>query len=285
MSSPARGAVVVTGASTGIGCAAALHLAAAGFHVYAGVRREPDAESLRREGGVRVEPILLDVCDREGLTTAAKTVAAQVGDAGLAGLVNNAGIGVGGPLEFLPLDELRRVLEVNTVGAVATTQTFLPLLRAGRGRVVFVSSVSGLLAAPFAGPYAASKFALEALADSLRVELAPWSIAVSIVEPGDIQTPIWEKTQRYADEMLAGLPAEAKSLYGEAAERVRARLEESARGAAPVEVTSRAIAHALTARRPRTRYLVGANAKTIAFVARFVPDRIRDRVVERVLAG
>jgi NAD(P)-dependent dehydrogenase (short-subunit alcohol dehydrogenase family) len=280
-----RGAVVVTGASTGIGRATALHLDRLGFRVFAGVRREPDAESLRRDGSPRLEPVRIDVTEAKSLAAAAARVAGETGDAGLAGVVANAGIGLGGPLEFVPLDDLRRQLEVNVVGVVATLQAFLPAVRRARGRVIIVGSNSGRLAAPFAGPYAASKFAVEAIADSLRVELRPHGVQVALIEPGAIATPIWDKTQRYADEAMAQMPEEAKRLYAEGLATVLRSLEQSARGALPPERCARAIEHALTARRPRTRYPVGAEAWISTLVARFVPDRIRDRLITKILAG
>jgi NAD(P)-dependent dehydrogenase (short-subunit alcohol dehydrogenase family) len=279
------GAVLVTGASSGIGRKAALLLDRDGYRVFAGVRREPDGESLRREASERLTPVLLDVTDAASIAAAAKEIEAELAGAGLAGLVNNAGIGVGGPLEFLPLEELRRVLEVNAVGVVAVTQACLPLLRRARGRVVVVGSISGRLSVPFGGPYCASKFAVEALCDSLRMELAPWGMQVSLVEPGDVDTPIWEKTQGYADRMLAKLPQAARELYADAIVAVRRQLDQSARGASPPEACARAIAHALSARRPRTRYLVGTDARIQAAVVRFLPDRLRDRLVTRLLAG
>lgn len=277
------GAVVVTGASSGIGRATALHLDALGFQVFAGVRREPDGASLRRDASPRLRPVILDVTDAASLATAAKEVEADLDGEGLAGLVANAGIGVGGPVEFVPLDELRHVLEVNSVGMVATLQAFLPLVRVGGGRIVAVGSISGRLAAPFAGPYAASKFAVEALCDSLRVELRPWGLHVALVEPGDVATPIWEKTQRFADEMLARLPDEGRRLYGDLIPAVRERLAQSAKGAASPEGCARAVHHALTARRPKSRYLVGSDAKAQAALAWLVPDRWRDALIARLL--
>jgi NAD(P)-dependent dehydrogenase (short-subunit alcohol dehydrogenase family) len=276
---------VITGASSGIGRAAALHLDGLGFRVYAGVRREPDAAALQRDASPRLAPLRLDVTDTESLEAGAKRVEAEVGSAGLAGLVANAGIGLGGPLEFVPLDDLRRQLEVNVVGVVATLQAFLPAVRAARGRVVIVGSDSGRLAAPFAGPYAASKFAVEAIADSLRLELQPFGVQVALIEPGAVATTIWDKTQRYADEALARLPAEAQRLYGEGIASVRERLAERARDAAPVEGCARAIEHALTARRAPSRTLVGTDAKIVGLVARFLPDWLRDRLVTRIMAG
>jgi NAD(P)-dependent dehydrogenase (short-subunit alcohol dehydrogenase family) len=278
-----RGAVVITGASTGIGRATALHLDAEGFEVFAGVRREPDATSLRREASPRLRTLIFDVTDADSLVAAAKEVGAELEGRGLAGLVANAGIGVGGPVEFVPLDELRHVLEVNTVGMVATVQAFLSLVRQAGGRIAVVGSVSGRLAAPFAGPYAASKFAVEALCDSLRVELRPWNLHVALVEPGDVATPIWEKTQRFADELLARLPDEGKRLYGDLIPMVRERLATSAKGAASPEGCVKAVQHALTASRPKSRYLVGSDAKAQAALAWLVPDRWRDALIARLL--
>jgi NAD(P)-dependent dehydrogenase (short-subunit alcohol dehydrogenase family) len=280
-----RGGVLITGASSGIGRATALHLDRLGFRVYAGVRREPDAAALRRDASPRLAPLLCDVTDAESLRAAAKSVEAEVGAAGLAGLVANAGIGLGGPLEFVPLDDLRRQLEVNVVGVVATLQAFLPAVRAARGRVVIVGSDSGRLAAPFAGPYSASKFAVEAIADSLRLELRPFGVQVALIEPGAVATTIWDKTQRYADEALARLPAEAQQLYGKGIADVRERLAERARDAAPAEGCARAIERALTARRAPSRQLVGSDAKVVGFVARFLPDWLRDRLVTKIMAG
>ena len=178
--------VVITGASTGIGAACALHLDQWGWRVFAGVRKQGDAEALRAQGSARLTPVSLDVTDTVSISTAASAVAGAVGAAGLAGLVNNAGIVVPGPIELLPLSDLRRQLEINVVGQVAVTQAFLPLIRAGRGRIVNMGSIAGRMATPFTGAYGASKFALEALTDALRLELQPWGISVSIIEPGAV---------------------------------------------------------------------------------------------------
>ncbi len=176
--------VLITGASTGIGEACALWLQDRGYRVFAGVRKSTDAEALQQKSKGHLTPVLLDVADEASIREAVQFVLTQ--EPKLEGLVNNAGIAVAGPLEFVPLQELRRVLEVNVVGQVAVTQAFLPLLREARGRVVLMSSISGRVAAPLMGPYAASKFALEAIGDALRRELAPWGIEVSIIEPGNL---------------------------------------------------------------------------------------------------
>jgi NAD(P)-dependent dehydrogenase (short-subunit alcohol dehydrogenase family) len=275
------GAVVVTGASTGIGRATALRLAGSGMRVFAGVRRQQDADALSKESA-GITPLLLDVTDSESLRNAAAVVTAAVGDRGLQGLVNNAGISGGAPTEFLPLDDLRAMLEVNVVGVVATTQAFLPLIRAGRGRIVIIGSVGGRMAVPFLAAYGMTKAAVSALSDSLRGELRPWGIHVALVEPGAIRTPIWEKGLRSVDESGDRWPAQAMELYGEAIPRMRSITEKTASHAIPADNVAKVVEHALTATRPRTRYLVGTDARVQALVRR-VPDRARDAMVARTI--
>jgi NAD(P)-dependent dehydrogenase (short-subunit alcohol dehydrogenase family) len=282
MAAAAR-SVVITGASTGIGAACALHLDTLGFRVFAGVRKQADAETLKSQASPRLVPVSLDVTDTVSIATAAAAVQGAVGPAGLDGLVNNAGIVVPGPLEFLPLNELRRQLEINVVGQVAVTQAFLPQLRAARGRIVNMGSISGRMATPFVGAYAASKFALEALTDALRLELAPWGISVSIIEPGSVATPIWEKTTRIAEGMLAAIPPEAFVLYGPALAAVRKSAEYAERHAVAPEEVAKAVTHALTAAKPRTRYVIGRTAKIQAALSFLVPDRIRDGMVAKAM--
>lgn len=189
-----RGTVLITGASTGIGEACALRMDHAGYMVFAGVRREADGEKLREKSSSRLSPIMLDVTDTASIERAAETVRATVGESGLTGLVNNAGISVPCPIEFIPLRDLRLQLEVNVVGQVAVTQAFLPLLRQSRGRIVLMSSLCGFISMPGLDAYNASKHALEAIADVLRRELQPAGVRVSIVQPVFISTPIWEKS-------------------------------------------------------------------------------------------
>lgn len=278
----ARGAVVVTGASTGIGEACTLGLDGLGLRVFAGVRKAADGDALTQKASGRLTPVLLDVTDAATIAAAAETVAKAVGEAGLAGLVNNAGISVAGPLEFLPIAELRTQLEVNVIGQVAVTQAFLPMLRKARGRVVNMGSIAGRSATPFVGAYCASKFALEALTDALRMELRPWAIAVSIVEPGAVATPIWEKSVARASATMERLPPQARDLYGQALTTMREASERMARGAIPTDRVVAAVVHALTAARPKTRYLVGTDAKVQAAL-RVLPDRLRDRLIVRAM--
>ena len=219
-SNGARGAVVVTGSSTGIGRACALHLDRLGFKVFAGVRKEADGERLRGEASERLEPLILDVTDSEHISRAAERVSEATGG-GLAGLVNNAGIGVGGPLELLPLSDFRRQIEVNLIGQVAVTQAFIPALRRARGRLVFISSIGGLIATPYMSPYHASKFGIEAVGDVVRQELRQFGVQVSIVEPGSIATPIWEKGGATAKAVRGNLSPEGQELYGESDRALR----------------------------------------------------------------
>lgn len=278
-----RGAVVITGASSGIGEASALRLDRRGFQVFAGVRRESDGTVLKEKASERLTPLIIDVTDDSSIAAAAAAVSEAVGESGLSGLVNNAGIGVGGPLEFVALADLRRQLEVNFIGQVAVTQAFLPLLRKARGRIVFIGSIGGRFSGPFISPYTASKFALEAITDSLRVELRPWKIHVSIVEPGAIATRIWDKSKSMADEIEKTLPPEGRELYGNAIPSVRKFIERGERTAIEPDAVAKAVTHALTARTPQTRYLIGMDARLQAALAKIVPDRGRDWLVRRLM--
>jgi len=279
----ARGAVVITGSSTGIGRACAVRLASSGFHVFAGVRKQEDAESLRTEATGSLEPLIIDVTDSQTIEAARRQVEESVGSAGLAGLVNNAGIAVAGPLEFVPLDDFRRQLEVNLLGHIGVTQTFLPLIRTARGRIVNITSVGGRVANAFMGPYQSSKWALEALTDALRKELRPWGIHVTAVEPGAIATPMWRKGADAGAEVLDGLPPLGRKLYGNAIRKaLEFALKVGERGAPPERV-ARAVEHALTARRPRPRYLVGVDARVQVALDRVLPTRAGDAVEARLM--
>lgn len=271
--------VVVTGASTGIGAACALDCVGRGMTVFAGVRDPRAGEALAAKGGPLLIPITLDVTDEPSIARSLKVVQQVVGEGGLGGLVNNAGIAVGSPLEVISLSLLRKQLEVNVIGQVAVTQAFLPLLRRGRGRIVNMGSIAGRGTIPLLGPYSASKFALEALTDALRMELQPWGIHVSIIEPGAIATPIWEKSGMMAGELEAAAAEEAMALYGEAVARIREGVAQAARRAIPTDAVVRAVHHALTASRPHTRYLVGTDAKLRAWMVKWLPDRVQDRLL------
>jgi NAD(P)-dependent dehydrogenase (short-subunit alcohol dehydrogenase family) len=275
-------AVVVSGASTGIGKATALHLDSLGLRVFAGVRRDMDGESLRRESSDRLTPVRLDVTDPEQIAEAARRVAEAVQDSRLAGIVNNAGIAVAGPVEFVPLEQWRTQLEINVLGVVAMVQAFAPLLRESHGRIVTVGSLGGRLAQPMAAPYCASKHALEAISDALRLELRPWGISVSLIQPGAVRTPIWDKGLRAGAELLRTAPPEVRSLYGAAVDiATKMAIHENETGVAPIEV-ARAVEHALLSSRPRTRYPVGRQARLLIPLSRLLPDRLKDELLLRV---
>jgi NAD(P)-dependent dehydrogenase (short-subunit alcohol dehydrogenase family) len=273
--------VLITGASTGIGRASALHLDANGWRVFAGVRKEEDAASLREAGTERLEPLMLDVTDAEQITAAAERIDAAVGEAGLDGLVDNAGVAVPGPLETLPIDDFKRQIEVNLTAQVAVTQAMLPAIRSARGRIVFITSIGGLMAFPMFGAYHAAKFGLEAVGDVFRQELRPWGIKVAIVEPGSIATPIWERGDEEVDAIAARARDGHEQLYGKGIKAYREVAKKTGERGIPPEKVAVKIKHALSARRPRTRYLVGADARGQALVARVLPDRLLDWIVAR----
>ncbi|MGB2693952.1 MAG: SDR family NAD(P)-dependent oxidoreductase [Dehalococcoidia bacterium] len=272
-------AVVITGASTGIGEACALRLDKDGWRVFAGVRKEADGLKLKQQASERLTPVMIDVTDEGSIMRAEEAVRAAVGEAGLAGLVNNAGVAVAGPLEFMKIGDLRQQLEVNTVGQIAVTQAFLPLIRKGSGRIVNIGSIAGKMATPFLGPYTASKHAIEALTDALRQELRPWKIHVAVVEPGSIATPIWEKSQQRADDLEQSLPEGAMMLYGKPFNAMREAARKFEAAGVPPDRVAKAVQHALTSGRPRTRYIVGFDATMQRIIAAVVPDRMRDRLV------
>jgi NAD(P)-dependent dehydrogenase (short-subunit alcohol dehydrogenase family) len=277
-----RGAVLITGASTGIGRACAEHLDNLGFTVFAGVRNPSDADSLRGAGSGRTQPLTLDVTESESIASALRTVD-EAAPAGLAGLVNNAGISVGGPLEFVAIEEWRHQLEVNFIGQVAVTQAALPALRKARGRIVNMTSIGGRLASPFLGPYNASKYALEAVTDALRIELRQFGIKVAAVEPGAVATPIWEKARASAGQATATMPAEAHQLYSAGIAAISKFIALGERSGVPPLQVARAVEHALTASRPKARYVVGRDANLRLILARLLPTHVMDRVVVRAM--
>jgi NAD(P)-dependent dehydrogenase (short-subunit alcohol dehydrogenase family) len=267
---------LVTGASRGIGRATVGRLAHEGWDVLAGVRSDADGQSLVEEFGERVQPVLLDVTNEEQL----RALQAKLPER-LQGLVNNAGIVVGGPVEALSLEELRHQLDVNVVGQVAVTQAVLPRIRASQGRIVFVSSLSGRIVTPMTGAYNASKFAIEAVADALRMELWPWRIAVSVVEPAQTDTDMWRQADLQLEQSLSALTDEHRSLYRQHIEGMRATIPKSQRAAASPEGVADTIVRALTERRPKPRYIVGAAPRAQYAVARVLPTGVLDGAIRR----
>jgi NAD(P)-dependent dehydrogenase (short-subunit alcohol dehydrogenase family) len=271
MTARAGGAVFVTGASGGIGFATSRALAERGFRVFGSHLPAEDAEPLR---GIGVSPLALDVTDVSSVEAARDRIAAALGDVPLVGLVNNAGIADGGPIEMADLDAVRRMLEVNVFGLFAVTKAFLPALRAARGRVVNVSSVSGQFAAPFLGAYCACKFALEAFSDSLRREMLPFGVDVIVVRPAITRTAIWDRASALDLERFRG------SGYEAVAVKVRQRMLKSSRkGLDPAQVAG-AIVRALTEAKPPTRIAVLRKGKLRKYLlSGWLPDRMVDRVV------
>lgn len=276
-------AVVVTGVSTGIGLAAAKVLAAKGFRVFGSVRKAADGERVAAEVGAGFTPLVFDVTDEAGVAAGARAVEAALGGQTLAGLVNNAGIAVAGPLLHLPVEEFRTQLEVNLTGVVIATQAFAPLLGARSptvkdpGRVVNISSVGGKTANPFMAPYCVSKFGLEALSESLRRELLPFGVDVVVVAPGAVATPIWDKadetdTSRYAN-----------TIYAPALDRLRAYMLQLGRSGLPPERIGEAIHTALTTPNPKVRYTVSPDMMQVIMSEYVLPKRVLDRIVGKRL--
>jgi len=271
--------VLVTGASTGIGEACVVRLAGKGHRVYAGVRREVDGERLRSEIAGDVVPVILDVTDQAQIDAAVKQIDADTGE--LHGLVNNAGIARGGPIEYLPIEEWREQIEVNLIGPVALTKAALPLIRNAHGRVVFMGSIGGKVGSSMMGPYNASKFAIEGVGEALRHELRPWGISVSVIEPGAIKTAIWDKGRETADRLERDLSAEANERYAPHIAAIRKGIEmQDRQGIGPDKVAA-AVDHALFSSRPKTRYAVGVDARVESLMVRLLPDRPREAIVRR----
>jgi NAD(P)-dependent dehydrogenase (short-subunit alcohol dehydrogenase family) len=266
-----RRLALVTGTSSGIGRATAIHLAELGFEVLAGVRAPADAPP-------GLEPIRLDVTSQADIQAAATRVGP-----GLAALVNNAGIAVNGPIESVELDEWRRQFEINLFGQVAVTRALLPALLAARGRIVNISSISGRVAWPLISPYCASKFALEAVTDALRREVGPHGVRAISIEPGSIATPVWDKSRAEGERLVATMPEAARRRYEWQIAALVTLAAQQGRDGLPPEAVAAVVGRALTARRPRTRYVIGREAKVQAVLARVLPDRAFDALIRRLL--
>jgi NAD(P)-dependent dehydrogenase (short-subunit alcohol dehydrogenase family) len=272
--------ILVTGASTGIGQACALHLAAEGHRVFAGVRKESDAQHLRAKGSAQVVPVFLDVTKQDQIDVLFEQIAKEAGS--LHGVVNNAGQARGGPIEYLPIDVWRDQFEVNVLGQVAVTRAMLPLIREANGRIVFIGSIGGKVATMMMGPYNASKFAIEAIGESLRQELHPWGIGVSVVEPGAIKTEIWGKGRETAARLERELSREAVSRYARHIAAIRKGIDMQDRHGIGPQRVAKAVEHALFASRPKTRYLVGVDARMQSVLVRFLTDRPREAIIRRI---
>jgi NAD(P)-dependent dehydrogenase (short-subunit alcohol dehydrogenase family) len=277
---------LVTGASTGIGQATTLRLAKAGWTVLAGVRSDDAGSRLAGEASAgRVQPLILDVTDFQQIKQAAGRVAELTGEGSAPGrldaLVNNAGVGYGGPLELIHPDDLRRQFEVNVLGQVAVTQALLPALRAAHGRIVFLSSVGGRVAMAYTAPYGASKHAIEAIGDAQRVELSTSDVQVTLIEPGSVATPIWDKARETSDQLT--VPPELQRQYGHVPAAMDKVLQDTAKRGLPPDEVAQTIERALTASRMKARYVVGKDARAMIAARRLLPDHVFDRIAKRVL--
>ncbi len=278
-----RKTVVITGASSGIGRASVLRLIRAGWHVFATVRKSEDAEKLQSEGGAELTPLIMDVADRVSIVAAAEQVSSQLERRGLDGLVNVAGIGMVRPVEYAAPGDLQKIFDVNVFGQIAVTQAFLPLLREALGRIVNISSVGAHFALPFGGLLNSSKGAFGLLSDALRLELRPFGVRVCIIEPGAIQTPAVDKTLGHMQAVIDHLPAAGREQYGEMLKQFGIRANARQAEGSPPEVVAQAVHHALTASRPRIRYVVGKHAKLLSRLPRILPDRVLDAILLRML--
>jgi NAD(P)-dependent dehydrogenase (short-subunit alcohol dehydrogenase family) len=267
--------MLVTGARRGIGLAIGRRLASSGWTVYAGVRDQDSFEHLAADA--EVTPVMLDVTDQSHLDALDAALPARI-DA----LVNNAAFGLLGPIEALSSAELRRQFDVNLIGQVAVTQALLPRLRASHGRIVFISSVGGRSVVPMEGAYCASKAALESVADALRIELRPWGIAVSVIEPGPTDTETWREVDTMIDDMEERMSAPHRDLYARHVTGLRRNIARFASATTPPDAVARAVERALTARRPRARYLVGAPAHSMIAMNAVLPSRAGDAIGARI---
>jgi NAD(P)-dependent dehydrogenase (short-subunit alcohol dehydrogenase family) len=283
MSEDSGKVAVVTGSSSGIGRACALLLVREGFQVFAGARRPEDGDKLVAEAGNNLIPLILDVTDIESIAAAVKNVTATLQGRNLDGLVNVAGIGITGPLEYVAAANLSRIFQVNVFGQLAVTQAFLPLIRKARGRIVNISSVGAHIALPFGGVLTASKAAMGLLSDALRMELRSFGVRVCVIEPASINTPAVEKTLGNVEGVIQRLPAHGARDYGEMLRAFTKRAYAAELNGSAPEVVARAVRHALTARRPRIRYTVGKGAKLLTILPRLLPDRLLDSIRMRIL--
>ena len=274
-----HGGIFITGASSGIGKACARRLTEYGYTVFAGVRTEADAELLKKAANdsKNLIPVIIDIVDTGQIKAAEKQIIKALGNKPFYGLINNAGIGIHGPLEFIKKEDLRYQMEVNVTAHVTVTQAFLPHLRKNKGRIINIGSVSGFFAFPMMGPYCASKFALEAVSDVFRRELMPWGIKVALIEPGPVSTKIWGKGIDQSVQLSENIP-QAMALYKSYFDRAMELAKDSEKGAKSPEIVVKAVMHALRAKKPKIRYLVGSSAWPQKIIS-MLPGSIQDRIV------
>jgi NAD(P)-dependent dehydrogenase (short-subunit alcohol dehydrogenase family) len=275
-----REIAVITGASTGMGAATARELARRGFHVLAGVRRDRDADAIRGPG---IEPLIVDITNPDHIRALAARVHGDPQGRAVRALVNNAAVPVNAPIEAFAIDEWRRLFEVNLFGHIAVTQALLPDLIRSKGRVVNISSVGGKIAMATYGPYAGTKFALEAVSDSLRREIAPFGVQVVVVEPGAVRTEMADRAIAAARELVSTMTPEQRQRYDGLVQAITAQSASHTKSGLPVDAAAKVIAEAVTARKPRTRYRIGRDAALLTRLTRILPDRTLDRVLAAAL--
>ena len=283
MNASPKKAVVITGASSGIGRAALVRMVQSGWRVFGAVRKAQDGDRLRSDFGASITPLILDVTDRASVKAGAEAVSSELHESGLDGLVNVAGVGKVRPVEYMCQDGLREIFDINVFGQIAVTQAFLPLLRTTRGRIVNITSVGAHIAIPFGSLINASKSAFGILSDTLRLELHPFGIQVSVIEPGAIKTPAVDKTLGDVEAVIRSLPADGAAQYGEMLRAFARRAYEREMNGSSPDVVAQAIHHALTATQPRTRYRVGKHATLLPFLAAVLPDRLLDKIRFRIV--
>lgn len=266
--------ILITGSSSGIGRSTALLLARKGHTVFAGVRNSKDGEDLKKENS-KIIPVILDVCKEDQIQKAFEQISAH----GLDALINNAGIAIGGPLEFIKIEDFRNQMEINVIGQVAVTQKFLPLLTKSRGRIVFVGSMSGFFTWPLFSPYSASKHALEAVADALRREVRDIGVKVVLVQPGAIKTSIWDKGQDYVQKIRKSLPERAEKVYGPVMKLVEKRISWASKNGVKPDLVAEVILDSIKSKNPKARYLVGKDARIAKTMSRWIPDRTMDKMI------
>ena len=279
MSSPN---LLITGASSGIGFACATLLDQRGFKVFAGVRNVADGEKLKASASDHLTPVLLDVTQPDTIEKAFEFVKNEVGEDGLSGLVNNAGIGIASPVEFFPMNELRRLFDVNVFGQISVIQAFLPLLRQAKGRIINIGSVGDRITIPFGGGLCASKSAFASLTEALRLELSSWGIEVCLIEPASISTPAVDKVKEDNEKHIESLSKEGSRLYASKFRLFTQRAVEREKNGSQPDVVAHKVYQALTSRDPKTRYLVGKDLTLLATLARWMPDRLLDKIRLRI---
>jgi len=276
-------AVVITGASSGIGRAALARMVQSGWRVFGAIRKKQDGDGLRSEFGTLVTPIILDVTDRASVSAAAQAVSTALQGSGLDGLVNVAGVGKVAPVEYLTQEGLLEIFDINLFGQIAVTQAFLPLLRIAPGRIVNITSVGARIAIPFGSPINASKSAFGIFSDTLRLELHPFGIHVSVIEAGAIKTPAVNKTLGDVEGVIRDLPPTGAAEYGEMLRSFARRAYQREMNGSPPHVVAHAIHNAMTAARPRARYRVGKHSLLLTLLATFLPDRVLDEIRFRIV--